>query len=83
MSEIDPEDIVRALNVPYTKQGVWIWLSSPNRNLGNERPIDLLAAGKSERVIREIGRIDPYWESAPTEPVAPTHDTESGDGGNA
>lgn len=59
MNAPDPEDIVRALNVSHTKQGVWIWLSSPNRNLGNERPIDLLAAGQSARVIREIERIDP------------------------
>lgn len=60
VSAPDPEDIARALNVPYTKQGVWIWLASPNANLGNERPVDLLANGQTERVIREIERIDPY-----------------------
>ena len=59
---ISPHHIVEALNVTYTRQGVWIWLSSPNRNLGNERPIDLLAAGKQERVVREIERISPYLD---------------------
>ncbi|HEY9417905.1 MAG TPA: MbcA/ParS/Xre antitoxin family protein [Pseudonocardia sp.] len=57
MKAVDPVDIVTALNVTYTKQGVWVWMASPNRNLGNERPIDLLANGKQERVIREIERL--------------------------
>lgn len=78
MEAIDPHDIVAALNVPYTKQGVWIWLASPNRNLGNERPIDLLAAGKQERVVREIERISPYGDerSAPALDLVPARGDE-------
>lgn len=54
---IDPHHIIEALHVTYTKQGVWIWLNSPNSNLGGERPIELLANGKQERVVWAIERI--------------------------
>ncbi len=34
----------------YTEEGVAIWLNSRNRALGNQRPIDLIAAGQGEKV---------------------------------
>lgn len=46
--------IVRALGVTYTPTGAAIWLRSSNAHLHQHRPIDLLAAGEFEPVVRAV-----------------------------
>lgn len=50
--------IVGALADTYTGRGIAIWLHCPHRHLDNRRPIDMLAAGDWEPVVREVERLD-------------------------
>lgn len=48
--------IIASLLDTYKPEGVGIWLTSPNRNLGG-RPLDLIAAGDGGRVLAEADRL--------------------------
>ncbi len=54
---LDVQLIVRLLSDTYTREGIRIWLNSRNRNLGLERPINLLARGEIDAVLEEASRI--------------------------
>ena len=54
---LDVQFIVEELRSVYTDEGIDIWLRARNRNLGGQRPIDLLTAGEVERVVEEAQRI--------------------------
>jgi transcriptional regulator with XRE-family HTH domain len=54
---LDVQYIVRELRDAYTEEGVQIWLHARNRNLGSQRPIDLLAAGQYDEVLAEAERV--------------------------
>jgi hypothetical protein len=54
---LDVQLIVRMLSDVYTQEGVRIWLNSRNRNLGLERPIDLLAEGQIDAVLDEAASV--------------------------
>lgn len=54
---LDVQLVVRMLADVYTQEGVRIWLNSRNRNLGLERPIDLLAEGQIDIVLEEAASI--------------------------
>lgn len=41
----------------YTAEGVDIWIHGRNRDLGDEKPIDLLVAGQFKRVLAAIERL--------------------------
>jgi hypothetical protein len=41
----------------YTPQGVSVWLSCRNRNLGDQSPVDLLKAGRLDEVLAEARRV--------------------------
>jgi hypothetical protein len=41
----------------YTAEGANIWIHGRNRDLGGEKPIDLLAAGQFERVLAAVERL--------------------------
>lgn len=49
--------ILNSLSDTYRPEGVGIWMNSPNRNLGGERPIDLVRRGEAERVLAEADRL--------------------------
>lgn len=49
--------VIGSLSDTYRPEGVGIWLNSRNRNLGNERPIDLIRRGEAERVLAEADRL--------------------------
>ncbi len=49
--------IVERLRGVYTAEGADIWLHAHNRGLGNERPIDWLAAGRFERILAAVERL--------------------------
>jgi hypothetical protein len=57
---------------------VWIWLNSPNSNLGGERPIELLANGKQERVVWAIELIGDAVFPAPGARGQAENETEGG-----
>lgn len=38
----------------YTKEGVEVWMTSPNRMLGGRSPEDLIWAGETQRVMDYI-----------------------------
>jgi transcriptional regulator with XRE-family HTH domain len=50
---VDLGTIIALLRDAYTDQGIALWLHSRNRNLGLRRPIDLLAEGEYDAVVRE------------------------------
>jgi transcriptional regulator with XRE-family HTH domain len=50
---LDLQTIIALLREVYTDEGITIWLHSRNRNLKLQRPIDLLAEGDYESVVRE------------------------------
>lgn len=54
---LDMKYIVEELRTIYTEEGVSIWLHARNRNLGGDRPIDLLTAGEVDRVVEEAQRL--------------------------
>lgn len=54
---LDVHHIVAALRNVYTSEGVEIWLRSRNRNLGGQRPLDLLAEGRIEEVVQEVEHV--------------------------
>jgi hypothetical protein len=54
---LDVQLVVRMLADVYTQEGVRIWLNSRNRNLGLERPIDLLAEGQIDAVLEEAASV--------------------------
>lgn len=54
---LDMKYIVEELRTVYTEEGVSIWLHARNRNLGGDRPIDLLTAGEVDRVVEEAQRL--------------------------
>ncbi len=54
---LDLQYIVTELRTAYTDEGIRIWLNARNRNLGRQRPIDLLTSGESDRVLREAERV--------------------------
>jgi hypothetical protein len=41
----------------YTAEGTAIWIHGGNRDLGGEKPTDLLAAGQFERVLAAVERL--------------------------
>ncbi|MGI8867291.1 MAG: antitoxin Xre/MbcA/ParS toxin-binding domain-containing protein [Mycobacteriales bacterium] len=47
----------RSLRSVYADEGIEIWLHARNRNLGGQRPIDLLTAGDVESVIGQAQRL--------------------------
>lgn len=51
---LDVRHVVAGLREVYDAEGVEIWLRSRNRNLGGERPLDLLAAGHIDEVVTEV-----------------------------
>jgi transcriptional regulator with XRE-family HTH domain len=54
---LDVQYIVRELREVYTEEGVQIWLHARNRNLGSQRPMELLAAGQYDEVLAEAERV--------------------------
>lgn len=54
---LDVKYIVDELQEVYTPEGVDIWLHSRNRNLGGQRPIELLTAGHVDEVVEEAQRL--------------------------
>ncbi len=54
---LDVSQIVKALGEVYRDEGIQIWLRSRNRNLGGNRPIELLAAGALDEVFAEVDNI--------------------------
>jgi transcriptional regulator with XRE-family HTH domain len=54
---LDLKYLVEQLQTAYTDEGVQIWLHSRNRNLGAERPIDLILADRLDEVVEEAERI--------------------------
>ena len=49
--------IVERLRDVYTAEGADIWIHGRNRELGAEKPIDLLAKGQFERVLAAVERL--------------------------
>lgn len=49
--------IVAALSVTYTDEGVAIWLTSPNTWANDQRPIEMIADGKADEVAKIVGWI--------------------------
>lgn len=49
--------ILERLRDVYTIEGTDIWIHGRNRDLGGEKPIDLLAAGQFERVLTAVERL--------------------------
>lgn len=45
------QEVVLVLSATYTSEGVATWLAGRNKKLEDERPIELLAAGDSTRVL--------------------------------
>lgn len=54
---LDVIHLVTELREVYTDEGIQIWLRSRNRNLGQRRPIELLAEGQVEEVLEEVQRV--------------------------
>jgi hypothetical protein len=49
--------ILERLRDVYTTEGADIWIHGRNRDLGGEKPIDLLATGQFERVLAAVERL--------------------------
>lgn len=54
---VDMQYLVGELRDVYTDDAIQIWLRSRNRNLGGDRPIDLLANGRYDEVLAEAQNI--------------------------
>jgi DNA-binding XRE family transcriptional regulator len=54
---LDVHHIVAALRDVYTAEGIEIWLRSRNRDLGGQRPLDLLAEGRIDEVVQEVEHV--------------------------
>lgn len=54
---LDLHYLVGELRNAYTDEGVQIWLHSRNKNLGGNRPIDLLKSGDVDAVVSEAERV--------------------------
>jgi len=54
---LDVVHLVSELREVYTDEGIQIWLKSRNRNLGRQRPIDLLSEGRIDEVLDEVQRV--------------------------
>lgn len=54
---LDLAHLVNELREVLSEEGVEIWLKSRNRNLGGHRPLELLAAGAANDVLRESERV--------------------------
>jgi uncharacterized protein (DUF2384 family) len=54
---LDVQHVVGELRDVYNDEAIQIWLRSRNRNLGGERPIELLGAGRVEEVITEVQNV--------------------------
>lgn len=49
--------IVERLRDVYKPEGVDIWIHARNRDLGGEKPIDLLGSGRFEEVLAAVERL--------------------------
>jgi hypothetical protein len=49
--------LVKRLRDVYQPEGVEIWLHGRNRDLGSQRPLDLLRAGEFETVLSAVERL--------------------------
>lgn len=49
--------LVKRLRDVYQPEGVEIWLHGRNRDLGGQRPLDLLRAGEFEAVLSAVERL--------------------------
>lgn len=49
--------VIERLREIYTPEGVDIWIHGRNRELGGQKPIDLLIGGEFERVLAAIERL--------------------------
>lgn len=54
---LDVQYVVEELRDVYTDEGIEIWLRARNRNLGGQRPIDLITAGDIDTVLQEAQRL--------------------------
>ncbi len=54
---LDVQHVVGELRDVYNDEAIQIWLRSRNRNLGGQRPIDLLSAERVDEVIAEVQNI--------------------------
>lgn len=54
---LDVQHVVGGLRDVYNDEAIQIWLRSRNRNLGGQRPIELLSADRVEEVIAEVENI--------------------------
>lgn len=54
---VDVQHLVHELQDVYTDEGIQIWLRSRNRNLGGQRPMELLAADRVDEVLVEVNNI--------------------------
>lgn len=54
---LDLNFLIEELQNAYTDEGIQIWLHSRNRNLENQRPIDLLTQGDLDVVLEEAQRV--------------------------
>ena len=79
MTDADLTPLVRALGVTYSPRGVAIWLRSGNRNLDGARPIDLLASGEFEPVVRAIEALGDVPDIAAQTPTADALSAELAD----
>lgn len=51
------ERIYECLNENYLPEGVQFWLDAMNRNLGMQRPSDLIASGRVAEVLAEAEQL--------------------------
>lgn len=54
---VDVQHLVGELRDVYSDEAIQIWLRSRNRNLGGDRPIELLAEGRVDEVLAEVDNI--------------------------
>lgn len=54
---VDVYYIVQQLQSVYRPEGIEIWLHARNRELGGERPIDILARGDFAPVVEAVDRL--------------------------
>lgn len=54
---VDMQYLIGELREVYTDDAIQIWLRSRNRNLGGERPLDLLASDRYDEVLTEAQSI--------------------------
>lgn len=54
---VDVQHLVGELRDVYSDEAIQIWLRSRNRNLGGQRPIELLAADRVDEVLTEVQNI--------------------------